>query len=98
LAYAKKKDITNQDTNDVLQECLPCFPKLEQTEALELCLMGHEVVAILPTGFGKNLIYQVFCLAKLSVLNPNANVLVIWPLNIEEQVSELTDRAGSERE
>jgi len=77
---------------DVLQDCLSRFPKIdslkpEQIEALESLLAGDDVLAILPTGFGKSLIYQVFCLAKHSS-NSNASVLVISPLN--STVGELT--------
>ena len=81
---------------DVLQDCLSRFPEIdslkpEQIEALQSLLAGDDVLAILPTGFGKSFIYQVFCLAKQSS-NPNASVLVISPLNsiVEEQVGELT--------
>ena len=54
-----------------LQEFLFRFPKIEslkpeQKEALEFLLSGRDVLAILPTGFGKSLIYQVFCTANLS--------------------------------
>ena len=64
--------------------------------SLESCVAVRDVVAILPTGFGKSLIYQVFCLVKLLTLNPNVGVLVILPFNsidhvIEEQVRELTE-------
>ena len=82
---------------DALQECLSRFPKIdslkpEQKQAVEALLAGQDVLAILPTGFGKSLIYQMFCMAKLSS-NANASVLVISPLNsiIEEQVNELND-------
>ena len=55
-----------------LQKCLFRFPKIEslkpeQKEALEFLLSGRDVLAILPTGFGTSLIYQVFCQAKLAV-------------------------------
>ena len=56
--------------SDVLPDYLTQFPtidslKPEQIEALELLLAGCNVIAILPTGFGKSLIYryQAFCLA-----------------------------------
>ena len=53
--------------------------KLEQIEALELLLTCHDVLVmflvILSTGFGKSLICQVFCLAKLP-LNRNVSVLL----------------------
>ena len=56
---------------------------------MEALLAGQDVLAILPTGFGKSLIYQVICMAKLSS-NANASVLVFSPLNsiVEEQVNE----------
>jgi len=60
----------------------------EQTEALESRFASRNVLANLPTGFGKIQIYPVFCLAKLFVSNPTANVLVISPLNSIVQVSE----------
>ena len=78
---------------DVLQDCLSRFPKIdslmpEQIVALQSLLAGDDVLAILPTGFRKSFIYQVFCLAK-QFSNPNASVLVISPLNsiVEEQVA-----------
>ena len=81
---------------DVLQDCLSRFPKIdslrpEQIEALQSLLADDDVLAILPTGFGKSFIYQVLCLAKQSS-NPNASVLVISPLNsiVDEQVGKLT--------
>ena len=82
---------------DKLQECLFQFLRIqtlkaEQIEALEALLVGCDVLAFLPTGFGKSLIYQVFCQAKL-ISNPKANVLVISPLNsiVDEQVNELAE-------
>ena len=76
---------------DKLQECVRRFPitnlKPERQEAVECLLAGRDVLAILPTGFGKSLIYQVFGEAKQS------SVLVISPLNsiVEEQVVELSE-------
>ena len=82
---------------DTLQECFSRFPKIdslkpEQKQAEQALLAGQDVMAIFPTGFGKSLIYQMFCMAKLSS-NANASVLVLAPLNsiIEEQVNELND-------
>ena len=40
--------------------------KSEQREALELLLRGKDVFCVLPTGFDKNLIYQMFVHAKSS--------------------------------
>jgi len=38
--------------------------KREQKEAVSRLLEGKDVLAVLPTGFDKNLIYQSFVLAK----------------------------------
>jgi len=57
---------------------------------VEALLAGRDVVAILLIGFGKSLIYQVFCVSQTS---ERMSVLVISPLNsiIKEQVSEMND-------
>ncbi|CAB4034865.1 ATP-dependent helicase SGS1, partial [Paramuricea clavata] len=47
----------------------------EQKEAVKSFLSGRDVLAILPTGFGKSLIFQLFATAKSIV------VLVICPLD-----------------
>ena len=78
---------------DKLQACLENIPnvtslKQEQTQALEALLAVKDVLATLPTGFGKSLIYHVFRMAQTSA---NASVLVISPLNsiVEEQAKEM---------
>ena len=38
--------------------------KDEQKEAVKSLLSGRDVLAILPTGFGKSLIFQLFAIAK----------------------------------
>ena len=49
--------------------------KSEQKEAVESLLKGREVFGVLPTGFGKSLMYQLFVLAKNRASNsPNASV------------------------
>ena len=52
-------------------------------------MAGKDVLAILLTGFGKSLIYQVYCHAQTST----ESVLVISPLNsiVEEHVNEMTE-------
>ena len=70
---------------EALQECLSRFPKTdtlkaEQSEALEALISSHDVIAILLTGFGKSLIFQLFCEVK-PALNPNTFILVVAPLN-----------------
>ena len=48
----------------------------KQIKTLEWRLTGHDVLVILPTGYGKSFknIYEVFCLAKLFASNLNANI------------------------
>ena len=38
--------------------------KLEQEVAVMSLLVGKDVLAVLPTGYGKSLIYQMFVCAK----------------------------------
>ena len=62
--------------------------KPEQTQVVEALLAGKDVLAILPTGFGKRLIYQVFSMAQTYA---NTSVLFISPLNsiVEQQAKEM---------
>jgi len=53
----------------------------EEVKALELYLTGCEVLMILPIGYGKSYIYEVFCLANVFALSLNARMLVISLLN-----------------
>jgi ATP-dependent DNA helicase RecQ len=62
--------------------------------AVKSLLSGRDVVAILPTGFGKSLIFQLFAIAK-SIEATRANtspgsVLVICPLDsiVKDQLTE----------
>ena len=48
----------------------------EQSEALGALISGRDVIAILRTGFGKSLIFQLFCEIKLAT-NPNTCILVV---------------------
>ena len=64
--------------------------RIVETRAKTSLGSSQDVLAILPTGFGKSLFYQAFYMVKLSS-NANTSVFIIWPLNsiIEEQVNEL---------
>ncbi|XP_068738681.1 uncharacterized protein [Montipora capricornis] len=68
----------------------------EQKEAITLLLQGKDVFAVLPTGFGKSLIYQSFVLIKQMEDKSTSNsggdrpsCLVIVPLRsiVEEQIN-----------
>ena len=68
--------------------------KEEQKYAVENPLSGRDVLAILPTGFGKSLIFQLFATAKSIQATRNnsspGTVLVICPLDsiAKDQVGE----------
>ena len=64
--------------NDVDLDGLPSdlgfVLKVEQTEDVELLLRGEDVFGVLPTGFGKSLIFQLFVLVKnRASSSPNAS-------------------------
>ena len=65
--------------------------KKEQARAVRDLLRGKDVFAILPTGFGKSLIYQVFVRARDYQRQGNAAILVISPLNsiIKDQLKDM---------
>ena len=74
--------------------------KPEQRESIMNLLNGRNILAVLPTGFGKSLIFQMFVIAqsKLSLHNTRNNdtptsssCLVIFPLEsiIEDQIVEV---------
>ena len=80
---------------DALASDLGFVLKTEQKEAVESLLRGKDVFGVLPTGFGKSLIFQLFVLAKnRASSSPNASVerptiIVICPLKsiMEEQIT-----------
>ena len=49
---------------DGLASVLGFVVKVEQKEDVESLLRGKDVSGVLPTGFGKSLIFQLFVLAK----------------------------------
>ena len=54
--------------------------KPEQESAVRALLADRDVLAVLLTGYGKSLIYQMFVRAKNYELNGNTAILVISPL------------------
>lgn len=69
------------------------FLKVKQLKILETYMLGKHVIGVLPTGYGKSVIFQM--LPSMSdYLNEEGNksiTVVISPLNalIEDQVSNL---------
>ena len=80
---------------DALASNLGFVLKSEQKEAVESLLKLRDVFGVLPTGFEKSMIFQLFVLAKNRASNsPNASVerptiIVICPLKsiMEEQIT-----------
>ena len=76
--------------------------KKEQRQAVEAIVMNcRDVLGVLPTGFGKSLIYQVlpgvFDFISGSSCKDRAIVLVVSPLNalMRDQISKLNERGVS---
>ena len=65
--------------------------KAEQEQAVENLLNGKDVMAVLP-GFGKTMIFTVFCLAKKEATSVPLSVLVVSPLKslITDQIAEIS--------
>ncbi|XP_068704085.1 uncharacterized protein [Montipora capricornis] len=63
--------------------------KEQQVTAVKNRLLNHDVLAVLPTGYGKTLIFQSFVVAKELLENAKACVVVICPLSsiIEDQIA-----------
>ena len=71
--------------------------KDEQRQAIEQLLLGKDVLAVLPTGFGKSRIYQALTTAKSRELCDQALTLVISPLKsiVADQLNDLKVRGYS---
>ena len=69
--------------------------KREQEMAVQELLAGHHVLAVLPTGYGKSMIFTMFLLATEEIRRLSAtqgsSVLIISPLRsiIEDQITEM---------
>ena len=59
-----------------------------QKLAVEALLLGNDVMAVLPTGFGKSIIYQSFVVLVAKKLAVSLSILVVVPLRsiIEDQL------------
>jgi ATP-dependent DNA helicase RecQ len=65
--------------------------KEEQDKAVRDLLKGKDVFAVLPTGYGKSLIYQAFVRARDYQTSGKAAIIVISPLNsiIKDQLKDM---------
>ena len=72
------------------------FLKVKQLKILEACMLGKHVIGVLPTGYGKSVIFHMlpFMSDYLSGKGNKSIAIVISPLNalIEDQISNLNAR------
>ena len=68
----------------------PLTLRPEQCQAVEALLQGRDVLAILPTGYGKSRIFQVYVAAAALKVKEHQTVLVVCPLGsiIDDQIEE----------
>ena len=63
--------------------------KREQETAVKELLAGRDVMAILPTGFGKSLTFTVFAIAKEQLRSETTCVIVVSPLKRAKLMTKL---------
>lgn len=56
--------------------------KTEQKQALRQLVSGGDLLAVLPTGFGKSLVFQLLVLVAEKLTQKKCCVLVVCPLKI----------------
>ena len=74
---------------NIRQENCEIVLKPEQETAVNSLLRGRDVMAILPTGFGKSMIITIFALAREELMSSTRTcVIVVSPLKsiIDEQI------------
>ena len=78
------------------------FLRVKQYKVLEAVLSGRDVLAILPTGYGKSVIFHLLpylfdYISKLNESPQNSIILVVTPLNalVDDQLKILTHRGIS---
>ncbi len=63
--------------------------KEEQKEAVRNIVNGRDVIAVLPTGFGKSLIYQLLPSMFDYISSKKRNISAVWPETIVIVISPL---------
>ena len=78
------------------------FLRVRQYKVLEAVLSGRDVIAILPTGYGKSVIFHLLpylfdYISKLNQSPQKSIILVVTPLNalVDDQLKTLTHRGIS---
>ena len=89
--------------DDALAEALSFLSELgmsrvlrpEQKEAIYSLVHERDLLAVLPTGFGKSLIFQLLINVKQILSSKAACVIVVCPLNVQDQLTEASLMAPS---
>ena len=99
MASANTDSVFEQAISSSLDELGLRSLKKEQRQAVELIVLKRrDVLAVLPTGFGKSLIYQalpgVFDFMTGNYTKDRAIILVVSPLNalMRDQISKLNEK------
>ena len=91
-ASIERSIVAALDHLNVSREKQKIILKKEQEMAVKELLDGKDVMAILPTGFGKSLIFTIFAIAKGQISRSEKTcVLVISSLKsiIDDQIAEM---------
>ena len=84
--------------NILLHLKYPLTLRPEQRQAVETLLQGKDVLAILQTGYGKSMIFQVYVAGAALKVKEHQTVLVVCPLRciISPQPHTPHERASSQ--
>ena len=94
MTFDQKRKINMATLSRVISDAVsqlskPLLLKTEQELAVKSLLEERDVLAVLPTGFGKSLVFQVF--VKVKSIEPSSGlILVVCPLKglIQDQIEE----------
>ena len=79
------------DSLNICRQSQKIILKEQQERAVKELMSGNDVLAILPTGFGKSMVYTIFTLASQKMRSAKTCILVISPLKslIDDQIVEM---------
>ena len=89
---------SEENFDSALEKALQCLShfgmsrelRTEQTKAIRILVSRGDLLAVLPTGFGKSLIFQVLVRVKEILTGKTSIVLVVCPLKsiVQDQIAE----------
>ena len=91
---------SSESFDSALEKALLCLSQLglsrelriEQKKAISTLVSGGDILAVLPTGFGKSLIFQLLVRVQAILTGKSLCAIVVCPLNsiIQDQLAEAT--------